>query len=427
VAPLEPWEKVLVDVETYAETVHGKLACTACHGGDATSPKKDTAHTALISRPSEDPETACGTCHGDITSTFPNSLHANQAGYWTAIDTRSVPEDHPAMEEMFGNHCASCHTTCGDCHVSQPTSVGGGLIDGHNFNATPSLTRNCTACHGSRIGNEYMGKHEDIRADVHFRQGRMSCTACHYAAEMHGDYASIENLTTDEPANRYDGGELPACSDCHAAVGSQGDEIEMHLIHGDKLSCQTCHSVSYSSCDGCHVQVSEETRNPYFSTEGTYLTFYLGRNPLKSEERPYDYVPVRHIPVSLTSYSFYTGQDLPNFDLLPTWAYATPHNIQRETPQNASCDGCHGNPDIFLTADKVAESELVANENVIVTEIPLSIEELLTLIKPLPDDHANYTLDMCLNCHQVGGSVDLPEGHEGYKNCTACHSAPETE
>ena len=328
------------------------------------------------------------------------------------------------MEEMFGNHCASCHTTCGDCHVSQPKSVGGGLIDGHNFNATPSLTRNCTACHGSRVGNEYMGKHENIKADVHFRQGRMSCTACHNAAEMHGDYANA-GLTTEEPNHRYEGGQVPACANCHPAVGAPEDEIQMHLVHGNKLSCQTCHSVTYSSCDGCHVQVSEETGNPYFSTEGSYLTFFLGRNPLKSEERPYDYVPVRHIPVSPTSYSFYTGQELPNFDLLPTWAYATPHNIQRETPQNASCDACHGNAEIFLTADKVAESELAANQSVIVTEIPRSIDELLALLEHQPANHAEYTLDMCLNCHKIG--TNLPESHEGYKNCTVCHAVDDAD
>ncbi len=29
--------------------------------------------------------------------------------------------------EMFGNHCDSCHATCGECHVSQPNLVGGGI------------------------------------------------------------------------------------------------------------------------------------------------------------------------------------------------------------------------------------------------------------------------------------------------------------
>ena len=37
---------------------------------------------------------------------------------------------------------------------------------------------------------------------------------------------------------------------------------------------------------------------------------------------------------------------------------------------NVSCEACHGNAEIFLTADKVAESELTANQGVIIKEIP---------------------------------------------------------
>jgi thiosulfate/3-mercaptopyruvate sulfurtransferase len=61
---------------------------------------------------------------------------------------------------------------------------------------------------------------------------------------------------------------------------------------------------------------------------------------------------------------------LPDFDSLPTFAYATPHNIQLSTPQNASCEACHGNEALFLTADKVRQEELAANEDVIVDVVP---------------------------------------------------------
>ena len=59
-----------------------------------------------------------------------------------------------------------------------------------------------------------------------------------------------------------------------------------------------------------------------------------------------------------------------HFDALPTWKYATPHNIQRNTPQNQECNNCHGQTDLFLTADDVDPDELEANKDVIVTEIP---------------------------------------------------------
>jgi hypothetical protein len=82
---------------------------------------------------------------------------------------------------------------------------------------------------------------------------------------------------------------------------------------------------------------------------------------------------VRHVPVARDSFAYYGADLLPNFDALPTWKYATPHNIQRITPQNEACGGCHGNAELFLTTDDVALDERKANENVIVEELPFSM------------------------------------------------------
>lgn len=376
-APLEPWEKAILDPDGYPETVHGEIPCVACHLGDQLAADKESAHTGLISRPSEDPQAACGECHPDVVTMNADSLHNTMAGYWTVLDARSAPEGHEALTEMFGNHCSTCHTSCGDCHVAQPASVGGGLIDGHNFNAEPSMTRNCTACHGSRVGNEYLGKHEGLLADVHFRQGRMVCTDCHGSHELHGRPAECtechegpESATTPPADHRYDGPQSPRCETCHVTAATGQDGQEMHQAHGGDLSCQVCHSLAYTSCDNCHVAISETTGNPFFTTDGSYLTFLIGRNALRSFDRPYEYVTVRHVPIDPEGFMYYGDDLLPNFDALPTWAYATPHNIQLTTPQAASCDACHGNPDLFLTADKVAEHELNANTPVIVDEIP---------------------------------------------------------
>jgi len=364
VAPLEPWEKVLVDAETFPETVHGEIPCTDCHNGVQDADKK-IAHTDLIARPSDGPDSSCAECHAEETAAHDSSLHHTQAGYWTVLASRGASAEEPAMQEMFGNHCASCHTTCGDCHISQPASVGGGLLDGHLFSAQASMSRTCTACHGSRVGEEYLGKHEDLRPDVHFRQGRMTCVDCHSGEQMHGQTAEP---TEGVDPHRYAGPESPACQECHPTVGDDGNLY--HETHGERLACQVCHSISYQNCEGCHVAVSEESGNPFFEVESHWLTFLIGRNPRQSEARPYDYVTVRHVPIDRDSFAFYGDNLLPEFDTQPTWRYATPHNIQRETPQTESCNACHGNPDLFLTADKVVEDELQANEAVIVDSVP---------------------------------------------------------
>jgi hypothetical protein len=397
VAPLEPWEKALIDLKDYPETVHGLIECTACHLGEG-SDDKETAHTELIARPSENPEETCGSCHPYLTDSYETSLHSTQEGYWNIIEARGGHKDDESMQEMFGNHCSSCHTTCGDCHVSQPSSVGGGFIDGHNFNATPSLTRNCTACHGSRVGNEYLGKNEGAFGDVHFREARMTCVDCHTSSELHNNNFDVsmsdeqsqtdaaegqleaENIEQESGSanveNRYEAMRSIKCEDCHSTASTEYAEIEMHNQHDGQLSCEVCHSISYSSCDSCHVKLSDTSGNPMFSTGGTYLTFLIGKNPLQSFVRPYKYVPVRHIPIDPESYSFYGENLLPNFDSRPTWAYSTPHNIQRNTPQNESCNSCHGNADIFLTVDKVNPEEIDANQDVIILEVPAPIVEL---------------------------------------------------
>ena len=403
-APLEPWEKVLVDDQVFPDSVHGLIACVDCHGG-VQSPDKEIAHEGMIRNPSNDPRTTCGSCHPDIIAGSVHMLHSTLAGYWTVLDAREIPAEveapdpavdvvgstptaepgdrplsHDALVEMFDNHCDTCHASCGECHVSQPDLVGGGLIERHMFNSTPSMTRNCTACHGSRVGNEYLGKHEGIMADVHFRQGRMNCLDCHSGAEMHGEPAECttchqgsESEALPPADHRYAGIQAPRCEMCHASASSGQDGVEMHQEHGADLSCQVCHSLAYTSCDGCHVAISDATGNPFYSTEASYLTFFIGRNPLPSYERPYDFVPLRHVPVAPDSFSFYGENLLPFFDQLETWKYTTPHNIQLNTPQTESCNACHGNPELFLTADKVAPDELSANEDVILDSIPMEI------------------------------------------------------
>jgi len=446
VAPLEPWEKVLVSGEDFYATRHGQIACIYCHNG-INSADKDTAHTGLISDPSSAPSEVCASCHQEAEMAR-DSLHGTLQGYWTAIEGRggsrpahdaqrveallatydqhcgtchttceechysppnsaemlvkqdvvdakraqvdhiaeinamvASPQQH-ATQTMFNNHCSSCHASCGDCHISQPSSVGGGFVSGHVISKTPSMSQNCTACHGSRVGNEYLGKHEEIAGDAHFRLERMNCVACHTGTEMHNSNASCTECHTLEEGvekiqelNRYAGAQTPSCESCHTEVGAWNDTNRNHELHTGKLACQVCHSVSYTSCDGCHVAISEKSGTPFYETEGDYLTFFIGKNPIQNYHRPYEYVVLRHVPADVDSYAYYGEDLLPSFDSLPTWVYSTPHNVQKNTPQNETCNACHGNAEIFLTTDKVKPEEVNANLNVIVEQIPEAVEE----------------------------------------------------
>ncbi|MCA1787691.1 MAG: hypothetical protein LC657_17090, partial [Desulfobacteraceae bacterium] len=81
---------------------------------------------------------------------------------------------------------------------------------------------------------------------------------------------------------------------------------------------------------------------------------------------PESFVTVRHVPVDQDTFKFYVDGGLKNFDRSSTWKLATPHNIQRQTPQNKTCNSCHGNQDLFLLEGDVEKKYLKANKNVVV-------------------------------------------------------------
>ncbi len=360
--PLEAWEKVFISDEEFASSPHNEPNCIACHAGVGGVDNKEEAHAGLIRDPSASPEKVCGTCHPDVVKTASTSLHFGLQGYETVMEARGADFSNPQMAEAYNNHCTSCHTTCGECHVSRPTYTGGGLIAGHTFKKVASITDTCLACHGGRVGPEYQGKNEGVKGDVHWMKGGMPCVACHTVADFHGDGT--------EYAHRYDGKPMPACLDCHPDVADGKDGVMQHTLHQDKVACQVCHSVgAYKQCYGCHVGKDDDGL-PYRQLEPSELDFKIGLNPSKSAERPWDYVLLRHVPVTPDIFSYYGEDLLPNFDNVPTWKYTTPHNIQRVTPQNTECNNCHGNADLFLTEDDVSPEELEANQSVIVTELP---------------------------------------------------------
>ncbi len=239
------------------------------------------------------------------------------------------------------------------------------------------MTDTCMGCHGSQIGDEYTGNNEGLPGDVHFTQGGMNCFNCHTGSALHGINRAVNH--------RYSGERVPKCEQCHQAVIGPDSSIPEHAVHAQDMSCQVCHSVSYTNCAGCHVQQTEDGI-PTFELESSWIDFRIGLNTNRSPERPWKYVLVRHAPVSPTSFDFYGENLLPNFDARPTWLETTPHNIQRITPQAEQCENCHGNPDIFLTASAVDPAMLQANLPVIVSGPPsLDLVEQARLLGLLGD------------------------------------------
>ncbi len=344
------------------------LTCQMCHNGPADNTFEDMAeaHTGIVRDPStggdigclqcHDEEfgaTACDNCHESIAASSANSLHTNLWGEKAAIELRGdCTFDGSGYEDMFTNKCGGCHTTCGQCHVSRPNSVGGGfpkfggvIYSAHGFNRTPDQTENCTACHGSRVGTDYNGDLDGNVRDTHRNQG-MKCEACHTGEEMHGD----GQYEGDHYNHRYEVATMPRCENCHSTL-SDNQFHNAHVdgfVDGGNLQCQVCHSQPYKNCTNCHNLVADEKTDKY-DINPSVVQFKIAKNP-SAHRSEYDYSVVRHVPVDPDTYADW-GLTLPDYLIEPTWKYASPHNVILSTPQTTVEDGqgcgasCHGTPD----------------------------------------------------------------------------------
>ncbi|MDR7551225.1 MAG: hypothetical protein QN131_15020 [Armatimonadota bacterium] len=332
---------------------HGQLGCTTCHAGQPQTLDVRTAHTGLIRRPSVNPVKTCGGCHGEIASRFAKSLHFTTRGLEHGLRALVGNVRWTAARPVYQRSCQSCHATCGDCHVSRPPyqpappTILGGLLNGHMFVKSPPVEQTCHGCHSGRVAAEFTGAYEGFPADVHFSKAKMTCTSCHSTAQLHGDGSA--------PPNRRATKTKPACTDCHPTAAPGRSRLQAHNVHGGKLHCAVCHGGILKSCDGCHAGEGSTSRP----------TLKIGRNT--SRDLPYVYMLLRHVPTTPDMIDRPTRlpNTLANFDRIPTWKPATPHNIQRVTARSRTCDACHNNPNLFLRLQDLHPRDSQANGQVV--------------------------------------------------------------
>jgi|FLOH01.1.fsa_nt_gi hypothetical protein len=330
---------------------HSQISCAGCHGGYSSLDAADdtsayhAAHAGLIRDPSEVGEVGCagGMCHGDIVRRNATSMHSNLNGQKAHVALRNGYESFdecPAdIKDAFSEDCSSCHSTCGQCHISRPTSAGGGFLEqqvgsSHKFIRTPDEANVCTSCHSSRIGDDWNGSLTGNQPDAHNQHG-YTCLDCH-SEDLHGDGSSDA-----EYSSRYQVSGLPQCVDCHQ---DDRDDNAFHLKHwpnsnasdGPDLACSVCHSQQYNNCNTCHAgEWMNEYKSDNTGDYRVYSSFKVGRNPYYGETaHPNNnaaWVTVRHVPVAPETYASWGIDILPNYNAMETWKYTSPHNIQRWT------------------------------------------------------------------------------------------------
>ncbi|MBD3410168.1 MAG: hypothetical protein GF419_08185 [Ignavibacteriales bacterium] len=371
----EPYDRVYLDPDSdnykaFKASVHGQLACVECHNGDGTTADKDVAHAGdFVKHPSMISEEKCASCHPDVVARAKNSIHEMGWGQKRKVTMRygldgahqfdQLPE---AMKEGYDEKCGKCHAQCGDCHVIRPAQGGGGLASDHNFSETPHWRYVCVTCHVSRGGHAFLGQGAGAEPDVHFTKAQFTCLSCHSQNEVHGDGVKYEH--------RYKMALLPECLDCHADVASSNT---YHSVHVGDFDCYVCHAQDYNNCGNCHIEDGH-------AGIPSYMGYKIGRNPIKDENRPYDFCLVRRAPMGPESWDGYGVPTLANFNVLPTWNYTSPHAILKRTARTdttggrACYDACHiidegdtvRNKELYLFADDLSDFEKNANDAVVV-------------------------------------------------------------
>jgi hypothetical protein len=319
----EPFDRVFIGGDGYQafkKTAHYDLGCTYCHNGNNSTSDKETAHSGnFIKHPSSVNEEKCGACHNLIVNNFKTSIHQGM-GQKRKVAIRSGLGGHEDFDKLpahqiegYNKNCATCHASCGSCHVVRPVIGGGGLISGHNFNRTPDMVNVCVSCHTSRGGHAFLGVAPGTKPDVHFTKAGYKCTDCHNMLEMHGDGKAV--------AQRYEYGRLPECKDCHTYLDFTNN---YHKAHYDDFNCQMCHSQKYNNCGSCHVG-GEGAR------VASYMDFKIGANPIPNLKKGYKFTTVRRTLAAPDNWKSYGVANYPNFNALPTYNYTSPHNIQKWT------------------------------------------------------------------------------------------------
>jgi len=368
----EPYDRVYMGgdgFKAYKASSHYKTGCVGCHKGTDNTDDKTLAHSGdFIRHPSLFSEETCGTCHKAIVDNFKTSIHhgMGQKRKVTLRSGLSGPDDFdklPAHQiEGYNKNCATCHASCGECHIVRPPIGGGGLSNGHSFNKTPDMVTVCVTCHVSRGGHAYLGVASGTSPDVHLTKAGYKCIDCHNADELHGDGTKVEQ--------RYAYTKLPTCEKCHTSIATKNT---YHAMHYKSFNCQTCHSQDYNNCGSCHIH-GDGARVP------SYLGFKIAVNPLPLIKKDFDFTLVRRTLAAPDNWDKYGVPAYANFNVLPTYNYTSPHNILRWTSRTKITSGqscysnCHirneggtlVNKNLYLFADDLLAWEAVASASIVV-------------------------------------------------------------
>ncbi len=194
-----------VDPVVFARSIHGSLACVACHVAAETVPHRGPLAPVF-----------CGACHRDGRRTPPDFHALSLVGVRFVSDAEGLRIVSPPRRASSGadRACAACHDGR-KARLAPPPAAG-----------SAHETRACLDCH---VGAE--------RAHPEGGLSPVVCGRCH--VDESGDFARTVHGT-----RRADGDTAtPACADCHGAHDIRSAKDPASRVHPANLAatCLACH------------------------------------------------------------------------------------------------------------------------------------------------------------------------------------------
>ncbi len=244
---------------TYGASVHGKLACTACHKG------------ATARHPSHLPKVDCTPCHKKAKAALETGVHVkvNGGGTPACIACHGTHDVTPAKSSERAA-CSRCHekevqqyrtsvhgvalangdtdaSTCKDCHGK--THELRAHSDSLSTTSRKNLDETCARCHANR---KLMAKRKItipeavqlFRGSVHGRSKKWNAARCNDCHESH-----TLKRANDPTSSIYRANIPRTCGRCHKK------EAQAYLtgIHGTALARGVTKSPVCTDCHGEHM------------------------------------------------------------------------------------------------------------------------------------------------------------------------------
>ncbi len=276
---------VHVDPDAFRESVHGDLACVACH--------RDLEGTDYPHRESTAP-VDCGPCHDEQAEEYRQTIHGIRAAKGdrlapTCATCHGRHDILPASNPRSRTAIMNIPLLCGECHhegspVSRTHDIpeerilenysqsihGEGL-----FRKGLTVTAVCTSCHTSHR----ILPHTDPRSSIHPHNVARTCTKCHARIEdVHKKV--IEGRLWEEAPHK-----IPACTDCHSphrirkpspVQGAANRDCfrchsnrDLYMVrNGERISLYVDEAAWNASrhsgvaCAQCHTEVNSAAKRP---------------------------------------------------------------------------------------------------------------------------------------------------------------------